>query len=271
MTTHAVTLPNTKLDKAFREKSASGKKFLVAYVTAGLPSPQQFVQLISDLAESCDAIEVGIPFSDPVMDGPIIQQASTVAIEEGVTVEKSFNLIREALRYVKVPVLVMTYFNPVHRTGLEEFVEAAAGAGVMGLIVPDLPYEESGGLRLLLGERGLAHVELVAPTTSPERAKMLAAASTGFVYAVSRMGVTGEQQSLAASARAVVDKIKPFAKVPVFLGIGISDPHQAVEATTVADGVIVGSAVMRHVLAGDTGAAANLMREMRFQLAQSAR
>jgi len=256
----------TDLQKALSAKVAAGTKLFVPYVTAGLPSPQSFVGLIADLANFADAIEVGIPYSDPTMDGPILQEASTRALAGGVTVKGSLALIKEALRYTKIPIIVMTYFNPVHSVGVNAFASALSEASISGLIVPDLPLEESAQLSKALSRAGIALVQMVAPTTPSERVAKLAAASTGFVYAVSRMGVTGEQESLAQTASQVVERIRPHTKAPVLVGIGVSTGAQAAEACEFADGVIVGAAVMKRVLAGDIQGAAEFAKEIRAAL-----
>lgn len=257
----------SSLEIALREATSGGRKAFVPYLTAGIPSAQRFVDLIALLAGSAAAVEVGIPFSDPIMDGPIIQEASARALAAGVTPRNCFAMIRESLRHADVPIVVMTYYNPVHRMGVDKFVNAAAAAGVKGLIVPDLPFDESKELSGLADERDIALIQMVSPATSPERTAKIAKASAAFVYAVSRMGVTGEQDDLAATARAVVDKVRPHTSLPILLGIGISSGTQARAAAGSADGVIVGSALMKRVLAGDVDGAATLAKEIAAALA----
>lgn len=256
----------TALERRLQEAHAGDRKLFVPYFTAGLPSPQRFVDLLAEVSGFADAIEVGIPFSDPIMDGPVIQAASTRALEAGITVERCFDLIRDARRYVGVPIVAMTYYNPVHRARPELFAESLHQAGATGMVVPDLPYEESAELRAALAERGMALIQMIAPTTPLERAALLARGSGGFVYAVSRLGVTGEQQSLGGAALSVVVRIRPHTRLPVLLGIGISNGGQAVAAAKVADGVIVGSAIMKRVLGEDPDMAAALAREIRRAL-----
>lgn len=260
------TKQESKLERHLRRGLGEGRRLFVPYLTAGLPSPQRFVELVSDLAASADAVEVGIPFSDPIMDGPVIQEASTRALESGVTVEGCFALIREAQRHASVPVVVMTYFNPIHRMGIDRFARTVGELGVRGAVVPDLPFEESGELAAALAGRDVALVQMVAPATSPERARMVARGSSGFVYGVSRLGVTGERESLAESAKGVVERIRPHTHLPVLLGIGISNARQAREAAEAADGVIVGSALMKRVIAGDVASAVALAKEIREAL-----
>jgi len=164
----------------------------------------------------------------------------------------------------------MSYFNPIHKMGPRAFAARLAESGAAGLIVPDLPYEEATEMTKQLQRSGLAHIQMIAPATSAERAAMLAAGSTGWVYAVSRMGVTGEQQALAEAAADVVGRIKPHSKVPVLLGIGISNGEQAAQACKYADGVIVGSALVKLVLAGDLEGAVKLGRDIRQAIDQAA-
>lgn len=251
------------LERALTERKSSGHKLFVPYLTAGLPSPQRFVDLVGTLASGADAVEVGIPFSDPVMDGPVIQEASSRALEAGMTGKASLALIKETVRHTGARIVAMTYYNPIHRMGTREFARAAADAGVTGVIVPDLPLEEGGPLREALTAARIALVQMTAPTTPSGRLAALASASQGFVYAVSRLGVTGEREDVHEAARALVERIRPHTGLPVLLGIGISTPDQAREAASVADGVVVGSALVKKVLGGDTSGAARLASEMR--------
>jgi tryptophan synthase alpha chain len=266
MGTRPAAAQATELEHRLNEARAGGRRLFVPYLTAGLPSPQRFVDLLAEMATCADAIEVGIPFSDPVMDGPVITAASTRALQAGIGVDRCFDLIRDARRYAGVPIVAMTYYNPVHRMGAEAFTEALHQAGATGMIVPDLPFEESGALRAEAAQRGMALVQMIAPTTPLERAAVLSRGSSGFVYAVSRLGVTGEQAMLGGAALAVVVRIRPHTRLPVLLGIGISNGEQAAAAARVADGVIVGSAIMKRVLNGEPDGAAGLAREIRRAL-----
>ncbi|HLF69378.1 MAG TPA: tryptophan synthase subunit alpha [Actinomycetota bacterium] len=241
-----------------------GRKLFVPYVTAGLPSEVEFAALLGGLAEHADAIEVGIPFSDPMMDGPVIQESSRRAIEVGVTARSTFELL--ATLDVPVPVVVMTYVNIVDAFGADEFISAMTACAVQGAIIPDLPLEASGRLCADMADAGLGLVQMVAPSTSAGRAGQIAHSSRGFVYAVSRMGITGLRTSLSDEAKAVVEKIRPHTSLPVLLGIGISDGPQAREAASIADGVVVGSALVRRVLDGDVAGALTLAGEIRAAL-----
>lgn len=256
----------TALERRLRDRLEAGAKLFVPYLTAGLPSLEGFADLFAEVAAVADAVEVGIPFSDPIMDGPVIQEASTRALEGGATVSRCFALIEGAQGRGRAEVVVMTYYNPVHRMGCESFAGALADAGVAGLIVPDLPFEESGELAAALGPRGIAAVQMVAPTTPEERVRMLATGCSGYVYAVSRLGVTGEREVLDRAALDVVERIRPHTRLPVLLGIGISTGEQARAAARIADGVIVGSAIMKRVIGGDLPGAVSLAREIRAAL-----
>ncbi len=236
MGTRPAAAQATELERRLNEARAGGRRLFVPYLTAGLPSPQRFVDLLAEMATCADAIEVGVPFSDPVMDGPVITAASTRALEAGIGVDRCFDLIRDARRYAGVPIVAMTYYNPVHRMGADAFAEALHQAGASGMIVPDLPFEESAALRAEAAQRGMAVVQMIAPTTP------------------------------LGAALAVVVRIRPHTRLPVLLGIGISNGEQAAGAARVADGVIVGSAIMKRVLNGEPDGAAGLAREIRRAL-----
>jgi len=193
-----------------------------------------------------DAIEVGIPFSDPVMDGPIIQESSELALAAGATPQGILDVL--ARREFGVPLAVMTYVNLVYRFGSERFANEMVRAGVSGAILPDLPLEESEDWCAAADVAGVQTIMLAAPTTPDERLVRIVERSRGFVYAVGLLGITGERESLAASAKVIAKRLKDVTDLPVLVGVGISTPEQAVEVCEVADGVIVGSAIVRRVL-----------------------
>lgn len=249
------------LERALREKKFAGKKILIAYLTGAFPSVDGCVKLMRELAEAgADAIELGIPFSDPVMDGPVIQQASEAALKSGVTPVDVLQCVR--LAEVPVPVAVMTYYNPVFRYGLERFAADCSGAGVGGVIIPDLPLEEAGEWEEAAQRAGVAPILLAAPNASDDRLAEVCSRSRGFVYAISLLGVTGERESLSDVASAIASRLTSLTDLVVALGLGISNPEQAAQACEVADGVIVGSAIVRHVLE-DSGGAPELVAAMR--------
>jgi tryptophan synthase alpha chain len=229
-------------------------KLLVPYVTGGLPGWQRVVEAVA--AAGADAIEVGIPFSDPVMDGPVIQAASEQALAAGAT---PLGILGELgrLDVGGTPLVVMTYYNTVHRHGVERFAGALAEAGVAGAIVPDLPLEEVGPWAAAADTAGVATVLLAAPTGSDERLARICERSFGWVYAVGLLGVTGERDELQRSALDIAARLKGITDKPVLVGVGVSTPDHAAEIGKVADGVIVGSALVRRLLdgAGPEGAA----------------
>lgn len=223
------------------------RKLLVPYVTGGLPGWERVVEAVA--AAGADAIEVGIPFSDPVMDGPVIQQASDRALAAGAT---PFGIVDSMahLDVGNVPLVVMTYYNTVHRHGNERFASSLAKAGVSGAIVPDLPLEEVGEWATAADEAGVATVLLAAPTASDERLKRICDRSRGWVYAVGLLGVTGERAEVQRSALEIASRLKAITDKAVLVGVGVSNPQQAAEIAQIADGVIVGSALVRRLLDG---------------------
>jgi tryptophan synthase alpha chain len=237
------------LETTLMRVRSRGRKAFVPYVTAGLAGVDAgFLRTLAKIG--ADAVEVGIPFSDPVMDGPVIQAASKRALEAGATVESTFRLVAEAS--LDVPVVVMTYLNPVLAYGEREWLADAVECGVEGVIVPDLPVDEAEDRWTpACREAGLASVFLAAPNSTPERLAAIATASRGFVYCVSTLGVTGTRDRLAGSARSVVDDLRPMTDRPLLVGVGISNPDQAREACAFADGVIVGTKLVAPLLEGE--------------------
>lgn len=235
-----------RIDAKFRELKLRKEKALVVYLTAGFPS----ARMLPDLVNACvdagvDVVELGVPFSDPLADGPTIQAASEKALANGVSpvwVLKQVKQLRR--RGVEVPLGLMTYYNPVLRYGLRRFCGDAAAAGVDGLIVPDLPPEEAEDLLKAARPRGLDTIFLAAPTSTRERLKQAVRRSTGFIYYVSLTGVTGARSSLPAQVDAQVRAIKGMTRLPVCVGFGVSTPAQVRQVVHAADGAIVGSALM---------------------------
>lgn len=227
---------------------------LVPYVTGGL-SPDWTDVIAAIAAAGADAIEVGIPFSDPVMDGPVIQEASQRALAAGATPTSVIGSLAEV--DAGVPLAVMTYYNPVFRSGHERFAMTLAAHGVAAAIVPDLPLEEAGPWTEAADAAGVETIMLAAPTAPDERLPRICARSRGFVYGVGLVGITGERSHLAASATEIARRLKAVTDIPVLVGIGVSNAAQAAEVAQIADGVIVGSALVRRLLegAGPSGAA----------------
>jgi tryptophan synthase alpha chain len=235
------------LETTLRAARAEGRKLLVPYVTGGLGGG--WLDVVRAVAASgADAIEIGIPFSDPVMDGSTIQEASQRALDIGAT---PASIAADLSRLdVSVPLVVMTYYNPVLHAGHERFAAMLADGGVDGAIVPDLPLDELDGWGEAAEASGIETVLLAAPTTSDARMSEICERSRGFVYGVALMGVTGERSELARQAVAMGHRLKAVTDRPVLLGVGISNPEQAAEAAAAADGVIVGSALVRRLLGG---------------------
>jgi tryptophan synthase alpha chain len=248
------------LETALRAARADGRKVFAPYVTGGYPGVDP--ALLRSLADAgADAIEVGIPHSDPIMDGGVIQQASADALAAGATLDGVLSTVRAAA--LPIPVAVMTYANPVLHRGAPAFLEAAAAAGVSGAIVPDLPVDEAGTLTRASRERGIDLVLLAAPGTSPDRLAAIADASAGFVYCVATYGVTGVREELAETAAELVAALRPRTDLPLLVGVGIGTPEAAVRACAFADGVVVGSAMMRALVDGGPAAAVSLAATFR--------
>jgi tryptophan synthase alpha chain len=236
-----------RLEAHLRERRDSGRKLLVPYVTGGMGHTWRDV-VLAVAAGGADAIEIGIPFSDPVMDGPTIQEASQRALELGATPQSVITELGDL--DVGVPLVVMTYYNPVHHAGEQRFAAELAAAGIDAAIVPDLPLDELAPWSVAADAAGVETVLLAAPTTLDERLTRICARSRGFVYGVSMMGVTGERDRLASAAATMGARLKEATDIPVLLGVGISNAEQVVEAAGYADGVIVGSALVRRILRG---------------------
>lgn len=252
------------LESALRSGRAAGRKLLVPYITGGLgPDWVDVLRAVADAG--ADAVEVGIPFSDPVMDGPVIQRASEEALLAGATPGSVLAQLHG--HDAGVPLAVMTYYNIAFRMGHERFAHELREAGVSAAILPDLPLEEVGPWAEAADAGGIETVLLAAPTAPDERLPRICARSRGFVYAVGLLGVTGERDELAATATAIASRLKATTDLPVLIGVGVSNAAQAVEASAVADGVVIGSALVRVILdgGGPEGAAA-FVREVRTAL-----
>ncbi|HEX9122539.1 MAG TPA: tryptophan synthase subunit alpha [Actinomycetota bacterium] len=248
------------LESALRARREGGGQAFVPYVTGGLAGVDP--DLLRGLEEAgADAIEVGIPFSDPVMDGGVIQEASRRALEGGTRIGDVLATVEEAR--LGIPVAVMTYFNPIFHVGPTEFLARAADAGIAGLIVPDLPVDEADDWIARCGSAGIAPVLLAAPGSPPERLRRIAEGSRGFVYCVATYGVTGEREHLSGTAHELVEALRPLTDRPLLVGVGIGTPEQATQACRFADGVIVGSALVRLLVEGRRDAALEMARQFR--------
>lgn len=252
----------TGLEAELRAKRTAGRKLLVPYITGGLAGWQSAVRAAA--AAGADAIEIGIPFSDPVMDGPIIQRASQQALEDGAT---PLSILHEARTLdVAVPLIAMTYYNTVHHAGHDRFAAQLIAAGIVAAIVPDLPLEESAPWCAAADAVDLATVMLAAPTAPDERLPRIAARARGFVYSVGLLGVTGERAHLAASAATLATRLKAITDVPVLIGVGVSNADQARQAVRVADGVVMGASVVRRLLDSGPDAVGEYIAEVRDAL-----
>jgi len=225
------------------------KPALVAYVTCGDPDVATTREIVLAAIEAgADVIELGVPFSDPVADGPVIQRASERALKHGTTLAQVLTLAAEVrVQAQSTGLIVFSYLNPILRMGMEKFCKVARAAGVDGALVTDLPVEEGGEYLDAMREHDLAPVFLAAPTSPDERLRRIAAASRGFVYAVSRTGVTGQRQQLAEDARKLVKRLRKFTRLPIALGFGISNASQFAEVGEFADAVVVGSAIVETI------------------------
>ena len=231
----------------------NGRKVLSLFVTVGYPIIETTVPLVVALANAgANVIELGIPFSDPIADGPTIQLSSDVALHNGVTVQKTFEMARQIRKQHAVPLVLMGYANPIFRYGLPKFMQECSDCGIDGVIIPDLPMEESEEYRTLAGQNNVAAIFLAAPTTSDERLIELDNCSTGFLYCVSITGVTGERAELATQADDFLKRARSHVKKnPLLVGFGIATPEDARRVAIHADGVIIGSALMKILQSSD--------------------
>ncbi|RZU25426.1 tryptophan synthase alpha chain [Streptomyces sp. BK239] len=253
---------------------AEGRAALIAYLPAGFPTVDGGIEAIKAVFDGgADVVEVGLPHSDPVLDGPVIQTADDIALRGGVRIADVMRTVREAHAATGKPVLVMTYWNPIDRYGVERFTAELAEAGGAGAILPDLPVQEAALWREHAAKHGLATVFVVAPSSKDERLAQITAAGSGFVYAASLMGVTGTRESVGAQAQDLVERTRATGSgLPVCVGLGVSDAAQAREVAGFADGVIVGSAFVKRMLdAPDDAAGVEAVRALAGDLAKGVR
>jgi tryptophan synthase alpha chain len=234
------------INETFSALRASKRAALMPYFTLGYPTPSASVEVVEALAQAgADLIELGIPFSDPLADGPTIQHSTQVALDQGMTVKRCFELVRQIReRGVRQPLLLMGYINPLLAYGLARYVTEASASGADGLILPDLPIEEAAEVESIFRENGLALVYLASPASTPERIAALAARTSGFLYLVSLTGVTGARTALSAGLADFVSRVRAVAQTPLAVGFGISTPQQAQTVAALADGVIIGSVLI---------------------------
>ena len=235
-----------RIEERFQTLKTKAETAFIPYITAGDPGLEMTGEIVLDLERAgADIVELGVPFSDPVGDGVVIQEAAQRAIARGVSLRSVLNLIREIRRYSEIPILLFSYLNPILAYGFEDFARDASAAGADGVLCVDLPPEEAEDYKAALDKAGLCTVFLAAPTTPEERLDLIAKMSSGFIYYISRLGVTGEQAELSATLREEVARVERHAKKPVAVGFGISTPEQARQVGAIAEAVVVGSAIVR--------------------------
>lgn len=240
----------SKLDHTFATLRQRGEKALIAYVMAGDPSLQDTEQLVVELEQAgADIIELGVPFSDPIADGPVIQQAAERALRSGTSLRTILSMVTRLRARTQIPLVLMAYYNNIHAFGPERFCHEAAQAGVDGVIMPDMPPDEAGPLRGPAAAAGLPLIFLLAPTSTEERRTFVARQSQGFVYYVSLTGITGAKLHNMADVAKNVEKIRKVTRVPVAVGFGVATPEDAAKVAAIADGVIVGSAIVKQIAA----------------------
>ena len=244
----------SRIDRAFARLREQHRGGMVTYVTAGDPDADTSAKILIALAEGgADILEVGVPFSDPLADGPVIQRATERALAGGMTLRGTLAVVRAVRRAVDTPIVLFTYANPVVRMDADVFAREAKEAGVDGVLVLDYPVEEAGPLRASLLAAGLDPIFLISPTTSEERIRRSGELGRGFLYVISRLGVTGVRDSLDGDASALVNRVRAQSRLPVALGFGISSPAQVAQACASADAAVVGSALVQVI--ADRGAA----------------
>ena len=237
---------STRITRLFDGLRRDGRKGLIAFLTAGDPAPERTPALVEALVRGgADLIELGVPFSDPVADGPVIQRAGERALAAGTTLRRVLEIAAEIRRRTEVPLLLFTYLNPVLRYGLERLAAGAARVGIDGCLLTDLSVEEAGEYVAAMRRNNLDTVFLAAPTSTPRRMKLVAEYSTGFVYLVSRTGVTGEQAALSSAVGPLVSAMRALTDRPLAVGFGVSRPEHVAEVGRLADAVVVGSALVR--------------------------
>lgn len=240
--------PTNRIDNTFEQLKAANQTGFIAYITGGDPDLEATVEIALALEDAgCDILELGVPFSDPLADGATIQAAAGRALAAGTTISGLFDCVRQIRAKSQIPIVLFTYLNPVYSYGFSRFHETAAEAGADGVLILDLPPDEAPLNAELIGSHGLRMIQLIAPTTPPSRMATIARNATGFIYYVSREGVTGEQSTLSASIGSQVDEIRQHTPLPIAVGFGISTPDQAREVALSGDAVVVGSAIVRRI------------------------
>jgi tryptophan synthase alpha chain len=237
-----------RIDKKFQELRDQGATAFMPYLCAGDPNPELTSKLLLTLEEAgADLIELGVPFSDPIADGPTVQRASERALTHHISLQEILEMVATVRTQTDIPIALMSYYNPIFRMGEDAFCKAAQDAGVDGVIIPDLPPEQAQSLLVIAQRYNLATIFLVAPTSPPERMQLIASVSTGFIYCVSVTGVTGARAMLSDEIAPMIAELRKHTDKPISVGFGVSTPDQATQIAQIADGVIVGSAIINVV------------------------
>ena len=258
---------STRLDEKLAKLRADGRTGLYIYVTAGCPSAEATVDIVRRAEEAgADVIELGLPFSDPMADGPVIQEASVIALRNGMTMTKALEIVKEIRKYSEIPLIGMGYINMVNHYGFEKFVEDFKAAGMDGVIFPDVPHEESDDMRRICAAHDFTLTEFITPGTTEERMEETCKDARGFIYCISNYGVTGVKEIDYSIIGSVCKAARRYTDVPLAIGFGIGTPEAAARAAKQADGVIVGSAVVKKIIDGDIDAGIQLIADMRKAL-----
>ena len=237
-----------RIDQKFIQLKKQNKQAFIAFITAGFPNLSTTGKLVLELERGgVDIIELGVPFSDPLADGPVIQEASAYSLKQGTSLVKIFALVKQLRKRTCLPICLMTYYNPVFCFGEKSFVEQAVASGVDGVIIPDLPYEEAREFSRYANQKGLANICFISPTSSLQRIKAILKIARGFIYYVSLTGVTGSRRSLSADLKTRLKLIRKLTLKPICVGFGISDAAQVRQVRKISDGVIIGSAIVEQV------------------------
>ncbi len=240
-----------RIDRTFKELRKNSRKALIPYIMAGDPDLDATIRYINDLESSgADIIELGVPFSDPLADGPTIQKAAERSLQKGTTLRKVLNLVKEVRKTSEIPLILMTYYNPIFKLGVESFITKAVKAGVDGVIIPDLIPDEADEFMKLSRQHNLDTIFLLAPTSTDDRIKKVTKASTGFIYFVSITGITGAKLSMGNLTKKTLATINSATRKPVAVGFGISNAKEAASVASMADGVIIGSAIVKLIANG---------------------
>ena len=258
---------STRLDHVLNGLKEKGRKGLIIYLTAGMPDAEGTIDAVRRAEEAgADVIELGLPFSDPMADGPVIQEASVMALKQGMTLKKALDIVKEIRKHSEIPLIGMGYINMVHHYGFEQFVTDFKAAGMDGVIFPDVPHEESADMRRICAAHDFTLTEFITPGTTEERMEETCKDARGFIYCISNYGVTGVKEIDYSIIGGVCKAARRYTDVPLAIGFGIGTPEAAARAAKQADGVIVGSAVVKKIIDGDIDAGIQLIADMRKAL-----